>query len=99
MNTSTFNPLAKTIKFDDHTMWVEFSDGRILGTPLVYFPRLLNASKQEREHYEISGGGVGLHCDELDEDISVKHLFFGQPSGESQISLQKWLNIRAELNS
>ncbi|MCX7073818.1 MAG: DUF2442 domain-containing protein [Methylococcales bacterium] len=77
MTTLNFKPLAKTIKFDDSMMWVELSDGRTLGTPLVYFPRLLNASKQQRECYEISGGGIGLHWEELDEDIHVGYLLMG----------------------
>ena len=58
-------------------MWIELNDGRTLGTPLVYFPRLLNASKQQRECYEISGGGIGLHWEELDEDIHVGYLLMG----------------------
>jgi hypothetical protein len=77
MTTLNFKPLAKTIKFDDSMMWVELNDGRTLGTPLVYFPRLLNANKQQRECYEISGGGIGLHWDELDEDIHVGYLLMG----------------------
>jgi len=78
MTTFNFKPLAKKIKFDDSMMWVEFNDGRTLGMPLVYFPKLLNASKQERECYEISGGGIGLHWNELDEDIHVGYLLTGR---------------------
>ena len=77
MNTLNFKPLAKKIHFDDNMMWIEFNDGRTLGTPLVYFPRLLNATKQQLENYEISGGGIGLHGDELDEDIHVGYLLMG----------------------
>ena len=77
MTTLSFKPLAKQIKFDENTMWVELNDGRTLGTPLVYFPRLLNATTQQRECYEISGGGIGLHWDELDEDIHVGYLLMG----------------------
>ena len=58
-------------------MWVELFDGRQLGVPLVYFPRLLNANQAQRECYIISGGGTGLHWEELDEDISVKSLLLG----------------------
>ena len=43
----------------------------------LYFPRLLNATKEQREKYEISGGGTGLHWDEINEDISVKTLLMG----------------------
>jgi hypothetical protein len=48
-----------------------------LGVPLAYFPRLLNAQAAQREQYEISGGGSGLHWDHLDEDISVENLLLG----------------------
>ncbi|CAA9889666.1 conserved hypothetical protein [Candidatus Methylobacter favarea] len=77
MNILKLKPLAKNLQFDDDMMWVEFIDGRKLGTPLVYFPRLLNATMQQRRQYEISGGGIGLHWDELDEDINVEYLLMG----------------------
>lgn len=71
--------LAKAVSFDANTMWVDFADGRKLGVPLAYFPRLLNATTTQREHCEISGGGSGsgLHWDEIDEDISVENLLLG----------------------
>ncbi len=77
MNTLTFRPLAKKLSFDSDNMWVELTDGRQLGMPLVYFPRLLNAEPEQLKNYVISGGGTGLHWDELDEDISVKSLLLG----------------------
>lgn len=69
--------LAIAVSFDANSMWVDFADGRKLGVPLAYFPRLLNATPKQREHYEISGGGSGLHWDELNEDISVENLLLG----------------------
>lgn len=69
--------LAKAVSFDADTMWVDFTDGRKLGVPLAYFPRLLSATPTQREHYEISGGGSGLHWDEIDEDINVENLLLG----------------------
>lgn len=69
--------LAKHLRFDDDTMWVDLADGRQLGIPLAYFPRLLRASSEQREKYVVSGGGTGLHWDELDEDISVSGLLMG----------------------
>ena len=77
MNTSTFNPLAEKLSFDADNMWVELRDGRKLSVPLAYFPRLLGAENNQLENYIISGGGSGLHWDELDEDISVKSLLLG----------------------
>ncbi len=77
MNTLTFEPRAKKLSFDSDNMWVEFTDGRQLGVPLAYFPRILNASQAQKADYIISGGGTGLHWEELDEDISVKGLLLG----------------------
>ncbi|CAI1039231.1 Protein of uncharacterised function (DUF3532) [Serratia marcescens] len=39
---------AKRVSFDDATMWVELSDARIIGVPLAWFPRLLNATQEQR---------------------------------------------------
>ncbi len=69
--------LAKSVNFDKDMMWVDLVDGRKLGVPLAYFPRLLSAAPEQLPRYEISGGGTGLHWDELDEDISVEYLLLG----------------------
>ena len=72
MNTS-----ANELSFDNNMMWVTLVDGRKLGVPLAYFPRLLAATPQQRLQYEFSGNGTGIHWDELDEDISVQGLLMG----------------------
>lgn len=72
------NTLAKSVHFDDAMMWVSLADGRQLGVPLAFFPRLLQAQPAQRNAVVISGGGLGLHWDELDEDISVPALLAGQ---------------------
>ncbi len=77
MNTLAFEPRARKVSFDADNMWVELADGRQLGVPLAYFPRLLNATKLQREGFIISGGGSGIHWDDLDEDISVRALLLG----------------------
>ena len=77
MNTLVAEARATRVHFDPNTMWVDLSDGRQLGVPLAYFPRLLHASHEERKKYVISGGGTGLHWDNLDEDISVSNLLMG----------------------
>jgi len=71
MNTS-----ARTVRFDDVTMWVDLSDGRTLGVPLAWFPRLLNATPAQRESVEI--GRHGLHWESIDEDISIEGLLAGR---------------------
>ena len=68
---------ATKLSFDDSMMWVDLADGRRLGVPLAYFPRLLRASPEQRNHYEFSGAGSGIHWNELDEDISVDGLLMG----------------------
>lgn len=77
MNTLTIEASAKKVWFDKYNMWLDLLDGRILAIPLEYFPRLLNATKKEREKYVLSGNGTGIHWDELDEDISVQGLLLG----------------------
>lgn len=64
------------VQFDKHTMWVELSDGRTLGVPLAWFPRLMRASPAEREAVEL--GRLGLHWEALDEDISIAGLLAGR---------------------
>jgi hypothetical protein len=72
---STF---ANNVRFDDSQMRVELSDGRTLGVPLAWFPRLLRASPEQGAAFEISGGGLGLHSAALDEDISGAGLLAGR---------------------
>lgn len=77
MNTSASEVKALSISFDSNNMWVELADGRKLGVPLAYFPRLLHATPRDRKNYTISGGGIGLHWEDIDEDISVRALMMG----------------------
>ncbi|MHA6678643.1 DUF2442 domain-containing protein [Enterobacter ludwigii] len=67
---------AKNVRFDETTMWVELTDGRVMGVPIAWFPRLLNATDKERNDYELSTRGI--HWDTLDEDISVDGLLAGR---------------------
>ena len=66
---------ATSVRFDEHTMWVELTDGRTIGVPLAWFPRLLRATAAERAKVELSR--VGLHWEALDEDISIAGLLAG----------------------
>jgi hypothetical protein len=64
-----------SVRFDEDSMWVALSDGRTLGVPLAWFPRLMKATPAERERVELSR--VGLHWEDLDEDVSVAGLLAG----------------------
>ena len=67
---------ATSVRFDEYAMWVELSDGRTLGVPLAWFPRLLRATPAEREQVQLSR--IGLHWEALDEDLSVAGLLAGR---------------------
>ncbi len=67
---------AMAVRFDEHAMWIELSDGRTLSVPLAWFPRLLRASPEARARVEISR--TGLHWEDLDEDISIAGLLAGR---------------------
>jgi hypothetical protein len=69
--------LAKSVAFTDDMMNVHLQDGRIIGVPLAWFPRLLAATPEQRTQHEIGGGGIGLHWADLDEDLSVAGLLAG----------------------
>ncbi len=78
----------------EDTLTVELADGRSLSVPIAWYPRLFHGSQQERENWELIGDGEGIHWPDLDEDISVEGLILGRSSGESQRSLQRWLDAR-----
>jgi len=66
----------KALRFDENSLWVELTDGRTIGVPLAWFPRLLHATPEQREDYEFSRRGI--HWDALDEDISVDGILAGR---------------------
>jgi Protein of unknown function (DUF2442) len=69
--------LAKLVEFDDVTMRVTFTDGRVLSVPLQWFPILRNATPAQRDNYQICGGGISLHWPDIDEDLSIAGLMAG----------------------
>lgn len=84
MTSLTLNaePIAQSVETSECDLVVRLTDGRVLSAPLVWFPRLHNASPTMRKTYELMGNGVGIHWPELDEDISVVGLLAGRPSIE-----------------
>lgn len=72
----TISARATAVRFDDYMMWVDLEDGRNLGIPLAWFPRLLHGTPAQRD--EVSISAIGLHWEELDEDISIAGLLAGR---------------------
>ncbi|HEX3101741.1 MAG TPA: DUF2442 domain-containing protein [Pyrinomonadaceae bacterium] len=66
-----------SVEFDDEMMNVALADGRIISVPIIWFQTLHNATKSERENYEISPAGIGIHWPDLDEDLSIAGLMAG----------------------
>ncbi len=66
---------ANAVRFDDDSMWVDLDDGRRMAVPLAWFPRLLAATPEQREQFELSPRGI--HWEALDEDISIDGLLAG----------------------
>ncbi len=87
-------PTAQSVKTTDDSLSVDLSDGRTISVPLAWFPRLLHATKEERNNWRLIGRGHGIHWELIDEDISVEGLLAGRPSGESQLSFSRWLEGR-----
>ena len=69
---------ALEVRFDEHSMIVDLSDGRILSVPLAWFPRLFDATPEQRGEYRFIGRGRGIHWPRIDEDISVRGLLEGR---------------------
>ena len=67
-------PQAHKVWFTDTKMYVLLTDGREVGVPLEWFPKLRDASEEERMEWRLIGGGIGLHWENLDEDLSVAGL-------------------------
>lgn len=69
--------LAQSVVFDTEMMHVHLTDGRIISVPILWFPLLWQATFEQRTKYRIGGGGISLHWEELDEDLSVANLLAG----------------------
>ena len=88
--TLTSSPTATGLEVTDEVLSVSLSDGREVTVPIAWYPRLSHALAEHRAIWELVGGGHGIHWPELDEDLSVENLLFGQPSGEGARSFSRW---------
>lgn len=72
-NKST-NVLASKVWFSNEMLYVLLQDGREIGVPLLWFPRLRKANKDQLNDWRLIGNGVGIHWESIDEDISISAL-------------------------
>ena len=76
-NLKTHSPtsvLATSVSFTEDAMLVSLSDGREVSVPLEWFPRLRNATPEQRNKWRLIARGIGMHWEEIDEDIAVTTL-------------------------
>ncbi|MBL0924279.1 MAG: DUF2442 domain-containing protein [Sphingomonadaceae bacterium] len=71
------------VRFDEHSLIVDLMDGRTISAPLAWYPRLANASLEQRMHWEKCGGGFGIHWPDVDEDLSTEGLLRGAPAAKA----------------
>ena len=72
------------VKLDEDMLSARLADGRVVSVPLVWFPRLLRATPEQREKWVLSGAGYGIHWPDLDEDLSSEGLLRGAPAPQSR---------------
>ena len=89
-------PKITAVHVTDDTLSVDLEDGRTISAPLSWYPRLVYATPEERQNFQIAGAGYGIHWPDLDEDISVEGLLLGKRSSESATSLARWLEARRQ---
>ena len=87
-------PQAQNVVVTDDALTVDLSDGRTISVPLAWYPRLLHSTPNERNNWRFIGANDGIHWPDIDEDISIKNIILGKPSGESQKFFQRWLEER-----
>ncbi len=71
------HPQAQNVECTDVAIVIELIDGRTISAPLVWFPRLSQATKEQLGNWELLGDGEGIHWPEVDEDLSVSGLLLG----------------------
>lgn len=73
------------VEVTDDTLSVRLMDGRTISVPLVWYPRLLSATEAQRNNWQISSGGYGIHWEDVDEDLSTEGLLRGAPAARQPV--------------
>jgi len=88
MNTLDIKPgeRVKDVHFTEDTLSVDLIDGRTITVPLAWYPRLLHATTEQRNNWQVCGGGYGIHWPDIDEDLSTEGLLRGAPAPRGKMS-------------
>ena len=79
---------VKNVRCTEDTIVVDLMDGRSISVPLAWYPRLNSATPKQRNIWELSGAGFGIHWPEIDEDLSVSGLLRGAPASHGSRAYQ-----------
>jgi len=71
---------VRGVHVDDESLTVDLMDGRSITVPLAWYPRLLSATSEQRQRWEMASGGYGIHWPDIDEDLSTEGLLRGAPA-------------------
>ncbi|MFT4028115.1 MAG: DUF2442 domain-containing protein [Novosphingobium sp.] len=68
------------VRFDEDRLIVDLKDGRTIAVPLAWYPRLFDATPEQRLNWRVAGAGYGIHWPDIDEDLSTEGLLRGAPA-------------------
>ncbi|HEX5325483.1 MAG TPA: DUF2442 domain-containing protein [Acetobacteraceae bacterium] len=77
---TTADARVRDVQMSDDELSVALVDGRTITVPLSWYPRLADATPAQRAHWEVCGGGYGIHWPDIDEDLSTDGLLHGHPA-------------------
>ena len=80
MTATTADERVAGVSFDEHRLIVDLMDGRTIAVPLAWYPRLFDATADQRQNWRIAGAGFGIHWPDIDEDLSTEGLLRGAPA-------------------
>jgi len=74
LSSIDIQPLAVDVSCNNEALHVSLADGREVSVPLAWFPRLLDATPKDRNNWQLIGGGLGIHWEDLEQDVTVESL-------------------------
>lgn len=77
---TTADERVACVSFYEHRLIVDLMDGRTIAVPLAWYPRLFDATVDERQNWRVAGAGFGIHWPDIDEDLSTEGLLRGAPA-------------------
>lgn len=80
ISTKVADERVSDVRFDESRLIVDLADGRTIAVPIAWYPRLCDATAEQRARWEVAGGGYGIHWPDIDEDLSTEGLLRGAPA-------------------